>query len=63
MAKATASAAPTPRLKALYLYQYRKELQAELALSNVHQVPRLEKIVVSAQRRQALPPTGTQYHY
>ena len=48
MAKATASAAPTPRLKALYLDQYRKELQAELALSNVHQVPKLEKIVVSA---------------
>ena len=40
MAKATASAAPTPRLKALYLDQYRKELQAELALSNVHQVPK-----------------------
>ena len=48
MAKATASAAPTPRLKALYLDQYRKELQAELALSNVHQVPKLAKIVVSA---------------
>ena len=41
--------APTtaPRLKALYDSQYKKELQAELDLSNVHQVPRLEKIVVS----------------
>lgn len=38
---------PTPRLKALYQDQYRKELQAELNLGNVHQVPRLEKIVVS----------------
>lgn len=36
-----------PRLKALYTSQYTKELQAELNLSNVHQVPRLEKIVVS----------------
>ena len=36
-----------PRLKALYTSQYTKELQAELKLSNVHQVPRLEKIVVS----------------
>lgn len=44
MAKATTSA---PRLKALYDTQYRKELQAELGLENVHQVPKLEKIVVS----------------
>jgi len=36
-----------PRLKALYATQYTKELQAELNLSNVHQVPKLEKIVVS----------------
>jgi len=36
-----------PRLKALYRTQYVKELQAELGLSNVHQVPKLEKIVVS----------------
>lgn len=37
----------TPRLKALYNSTYVKELQAELSLGNVHQVPRLEKIVVS----------------
>ncbi|MDB5165619.1 MAG: ribosomal protein [Candidatus Saccharibacteria bacterium] len=36
-----------PRLKALYTSQYTKELQAELTLGNVHEVPRLEKIVVS----------------
>jgi large subunit ribosomal protein L5 len=46
MAKATTTAA-TPRLKALYKEQYVKELQAELKLGNVHQVPKLEKIVVS----------------
>ena len=46
MAKAVATTA-TPRLKALYDTQYRKELQAELELANVHQVPKLEKIVVS----------------
>ena len=42
-----ANTAYTPRLKALYSSQYRKELQAELKLDNVHQVPRLEKITVS----------------
>lgn len=47
MAKATAAATYTPRLKALYADQYRKELQAELGLDNLHQVPKLEKIVVS----------------
>ena len=46
MADAT-SAVPTPRLKALYKDTYTKELQAELGLKNVHQVPALEKIVVS----------------
>lgn len=45
MAKATTSTAP--RLKALYTGQYRRELQTELGLENVHQVPTLEKIVVS----------------
>lgn len=45
MAKATATAAP--RLKALYATQYVKELQAELELANVHEVPKLEKITVS----------------
>ena len=38
---------PAPRLKALYATQYVKELQAELKLDNVHQVPSIEKIVVS----------------
>ncbi len=41
------SAMPAPRLKALYREKYQKELQAELGLDNVHQVPVLEKIVVS----------------
>jgi large subunit ribosomal protein L5 len=39
--------ATTPRLKALYKDSFVKELQAELELTNVHQVPKLEKIVVS----------------
>ena len=46
MAKATTTAY-TPRLKALYSDKLVKELQAELKLDNVHQVPKLEKIVVS----------------
>lgn len=45
MAKTAISTAP--RLKALYTTQYRKELQAELGLDNLHQVPSIEKIVVS----------------
>jgi len=44
MAKTTISA---PRLKAMYKDTFVKELQAELKLGNVHQVPKLEKIVVS----------------
>ncbi|PID32846.1 50S ribosomal protein L5 [Candidatus Saccharibacteria bacterium] len=40
-------AIPAPRLKALYNDKFAKELQAELELDNIHQVPRLEKIVVS----------------
>lgn len=40
-------AAPAPRLKAQYKDKFVKELQAELNLDNVHQVPVLEKIVVS----------------
>ena len=48
MAKASATATtPAPRLKALYNEKYVKELQAELNLGNVHQVPKLEKITVS----------------
>jgi len=42
-----AAVVTAPRLKALYRTQYVKELQAELGLKNVHQVPKLEKIVVS----------------
>ena len=47
MAKTTAATNQAPRLKALYKDTYVKELQAELNLGNVHQVPKLEKIVVS----------------
>lgn len=36
-----------PRLKALYSDTVAKELQAELKLDNINQVPKLEKIVVS----------------
>lgn len=36
-----------PRLKALYNSTIAKELQAELKLDNINQVPKLEKIVVS----------------
>lgn len=46
MAKA-ATTTTAPRLKALYDTQYKKELQAELDLVNIHQVPVIEKIVVS----------------
>lgn len=46
MAEKTATST-APRLKALYATQYVKELQAELNLANVHQVPKLEKITVS----------------
>lgn len=37
-----------PRLKALYNATVVKELQAELGLSNVNEVPKLEKIIISA---------------
>jgi large subunit ribosomal protein L5 len=47
MAKATTTASTAPRLKALYKDTYVKELQAELNLGNVHQVPKLEKLTVS----------------
>jgi large subunit ribosomal protein L5 len=46
MVKATITT--TPRLKALYKDTFVGELQAELKLANIHQVPKLEKIVVSA---------------
>lgn len=45
---ATKTAAPyTPRLKSEYEAKIRKDLKDKFELSNVHQVPRLEKIVVS----------------
>jgi len=44
---ANTATAMAPRLKALYDSTVVKELQAELSLGNVHQVPKLEKIVVS----------------
>jgi large subunit ribosomal protein L5 len=53
MATATKSAPKTskaeyrPRLKAQYSDELVKKLQKELKLSNVHEVPRLEKIVVN----------------
>ena len=47
MAEAKKTTAYTPRLKALYNDKYRKELQAELKLININEVPSLEKIVVS----------------
>ncbi len=37
----------TPRLKHQYLGTWAKELQGELKLSNIHQSPKLEKIVLS----------------
>lgn len=44
MAKAISTA---PRLKALFNDTVAKELQAELGLSNINEVPKLEKIIVS----------------
>jgi large subunit ribosomal protein L5 len=44
---APATSLAAPRLKALYASTYAKELQAELGLENINQVPKLEKIVVS----------------
>lgn len=43
----TKTTTTAPRLKALYKNTIVKELQAELKLGNAHQVPKLEKIVVS----------------
>jgi large subunit ribosomal protein L5 len=36
------------RLKALYNKEYKKQLQKELGLKNINQVPELEKVMVSA---------------
>ena len=46
-ATTTAAAPVAPRLKEAYGQTFVKELQKELCLDNVHQVPRLEKIVIS----------------
>jgi large subunit ribosomal protein L5 len=43
----TAASVPTARLKKLYIDQYRAELQKELDLTNVHLVPKLEKVVLN----------------
>jgi large subunit ribosomal protein L5 len=43
----TTGAVPVPRLKARYDTEIRTALQEELALTNVMQVPRLEKIVIN----------------
>jgi large subunit ribosomal protein L5 len=46
MAKAT-TISTAPRLKALYKDGYVKELQKELKLKNVNEVPKLQKIVIN----------------
>ena len=46
-AKKTAAASTAPRLSLQYTGSMIKELQQELGLKNLHQVPRLEKIVVN----------------
>jgi large subunit ribosomal protein L5 len=45
MAKTTTI--PSPRLKEVYTKDYRKSLVNELNLKNLHEAPKLEKIVVS----------------
>jgi len=45
---AKATIVTAPRLKALFNDTVAKELQAELGLSNINEVPKLEKIIVSA---------------
>ena len=48
MTKTTTTTAYQPRLKVQYRAEIRPHLQQELGLANLHQVPRLEKIVVNA---------------
>ncbi|HEX5797740.1 MAG TPA: 50S ribosomal protein L5 [Candidatus Saccharimonadales bacterium] len=45
--KKTVSASSSARLKKLYDEQYRQELYKELKLSNINEVPKLEKVVIS----------------
>ena len=47
MSAAPALAAPRPRLKQRYVDELRGQLQGELGLGNIMQVPRLDKIVVN----------------
>lgn len=47
MAKSAPTTSAQPRLKTLYATTLVSELQKELELGNVHQVPKLEKIVIS----------------
>lgn len=47
MATETKKSATTPRLKAAYRATHVKDLQKELKLANVHEVPGLEKIVIN----------------
>ena len=47
MAAAKAPAKYIPRLQAAYTKKFVGELQKDLELKNVHQVPRLEKIVIN----------------
>ena len=42
----TTASTPAPRLKTLYQTKLSSDLQKELGLANIHQVPRLEKIVL-----------------
>jgi large subunit ribosomal protein L5 len=48
MAKQTINILPTsPRLKTAYFGTYREELKKELKLSNINQVPKIDKIVIN----------------
>lgn len=47
MASTTKAVSTRPRLRDLYNNQLAAELKQELELKNVHQIPRLEKIVVN----------------
>lgn len=47
MAKPATQASSPARLKSLYLSKLASELKQELKLANIHQVPRLEKVVVN----------------
>ena len=46
-AKSKTTATYAPRLKSLYNDTYRKELQKELGIENINDVPRLNKITIN----------------